>query len=40
MDEEALNTSARKFLKKLGVTARREMEQGASLRFDYSVSGP
>jgi hypothetical protein len=27
MDEEALNTSVRKFLKKLGVTAQREMEQ-------------
>ena len=27
MDEEALNTSVRKFLKKLGVTAQREIEQ-------------
>jgi hypothetical protein len=27
MDEEALNTSVRKFLKKLGVTAQREMEK-------------
>jgi hypothetical protein len=26
MDEEALNTSVRKFLKKLGVTAEREIE--------------
>jgi hypothetical protein len=26
MDEEALNTSVRKFLKKLGVTAQREIE--------------
>ncbi len=26
MDEDALNTSVRKFLKKLGVTAQREME--------------
>jgi hypothetical protein len=26
MDEEALNTSLRKFLKKLGVTAQREIE--------------
>ncbi len=27
MDEEALNTSVRKFLKKLGVTAQREVEK-------------
>ena len=27
MDEEALNTSVRKFLKKLGVTAQREIEK-------------
>jgi Family of unknown function (DUF6494) len=27
MDEEALNLSVRKFLKKLGVTAQREIEQ-------------
>jgi hypothetical protein len=27
MDEEALNTSTRKFLKKLGVTAQREIEK-------------
>jgi hypothetical protein len=27
MDEEALNISVRKFLKKLGVTAQREIEQ-------------
>ena len=27
MDEEALNTSVRKFLKKVGVTAQREIEQ-------------
>ncbi|MFY9624656.1 MAG: DUF6494 family protein [Rhodoplanes sp.] len=27
MDEEALNQSVRKFLKKLGVTAQREIEQ-------------
>jgi hypothetical protein len=26
MDEEALNTSVRKFLRKLGVTAQREIE--------------
>jgi hypothetical protein len=26
MDEEALNTSVRKFLKKVGVTAQREIE--------------
>jgi len=26
MDEEVLNTSVRKFLKKLGVTAQREIE--------------
>jgi hypothetical protein len=29
MDEEALNTSVRKFLKKLGVTAQREIEKAA-----------
>ena len=28
MDEEAFNLSVRKFLKKLGVTAQREIEQG------------
>ena len=28
MDEEALNMSVRKFLKKLGVTAQREIEAG------------
>jgi hypothetical protein len=27
MDEEALNTSVRKFLKKVGVTAQREIEK-------------
>jgi hypothetical protein len=27
MDEDALNTSVRKFLKKLGVTAQREIEK-------------
>ena len=27
MDEEVLNTTVRKFLKKLGVTAQREIEQ-------------
>jgi hypothetical protein len=27
MNEEALNTSVRKFLKKVGVTAQREIEQ-------------
>jgi hypothetical protein len=27
MDEETLNTSVRKFLKKLGVTAQREIEK-------------
>jgi hypothetical protein len=27
MNEEALNTSVRKFLKKLGVTAQREIEK-------------
>jgi hypothetical protein len=27
MDEEALNTSTRKFLKKLGVSAQREIEK-------------
>jgi hypothetical protein len=27
MDEEALNTSVRKFLKKVGITAQREIEK-------------
>ena len=27
MDEDALNTSVRKFLKKLGITAQREIEK-------------
>jgi len=36
MDEEALNTSVRKFLKKLGVTAQREIEKAVR---DADVKG-
>jgi hypothetical protein len=34
MDEEAFNLSVRKFLKKLGVTAQREIELGVRDRID------
>jgi hypothetical protein len=34
MDEEALNLSTRKFLKKLGITAQREIELGVRDRID------
>ena len=34
MDEEAFNLSVRKFLKKLGVTAQREIEQGVREQLD------
>ena len=34
MDEEAFNISGRKFLKKLGVTAQREIELGVRDRID------
>jgi Family of unknown function (DUF6494) len=34
MDEEAFNLSVRKFLKKLGVTAQREIELGVRDRLD------
>jgi hypothetical protein len=34
MDEEALNMSVRKFLKKLGVTAQREIETGVRALVD------
>jgi hypothetical protein len=36
MDEEALNISVRKFLKKVGVTAQREIEQAVR---DAAVKG-
>jgi len=36
MDEEALNTSMRKFLKRLGVTAQREIEKAVR---DADASG-
>jgi Family of unknown function (DUF6494) len=46
MDEEALNTSVRKFLKKLGVTAQREIEMAVrdadakgQLRRDAAMTG-
>jgi hypothetical protein len=34
MDEEAFNLSVRRFLKKLGVTAQREIELGLRERLD------
>jgi hypothetical protein len=34
MDEEAFNLSVRRFLKKLGVTAQREIELGVRDRID------
>jgi hypothetical protein len=34
MDEEAFNLSVRRFLKKLGVTAQREIELGVRERID------
>jgi Family of unknown function (DUF6494) len=34
MDEEAFNISVRKFLKKLGVTAQREIELGVREQID------
>jgi hypothetical protein len=34
MDEEAFNLSVRRFLKKLGVTSQREIEQGVRERID------
>ena len=34
MDEDALNISTRKFLKKLGITAQREIELGVRNQVD------
>jgi Family of unknown function (DUF6494) len=34
MDEDAFNLSVRKFLKKLGVTAQREIEMGVRSQID------
>jgi hypothetical protein len=34
MDEEALNLSTRKFLKRLGITAQREIEKGVRTQID------
>jgi hypothetical protein len=34
MDEEAFNISTRKFLKKLGITAQREIELGVRDKLD------
>ena len=34
MDEDAFNMSVRKYLKKLGVTAQREIEAGVRERID------
>jgi hypothetical protein len=34
MDEEAFNLSVRRFLKKLGITSQREIEQGVRERID------
>ena len=40
MDEDAFNLSTRKFLKKLGITAQREIEMGVRDRIDQgSLSG-
>jgi hypothetical protein len=43
MDEEALNTSVRKFLRKLGVTAQREIEMAvrdADAKGQLKSNGP
>jgi hypothetical protein len=37
MDEETLNMSVRKYLKKLGVTAQREIEGGVREQIDAGV---
>jgi hypothetical protein len=34
MDEEAFNLSTRQFLKRLGVTSQREIEQGVRAQID------
>jgi hypothetical protein len=34
MDEEAFNLSTRRFLKRLGVTSQREIEQGVRAQID------
>jgi hypothetical protein len=34
MDEDTLNMSVRKYLKKLGVTSQREIEQGVRAQLD------
>ena len=39
MDEEAFSLSVRWFLKKLGVTAQREIELGVRERFDAGTRG-
>jgi hypothetical protein len=39
MDEEVLNMSVRRFLKKLGVTAQREIELGVRERLDAGELG-
>jgi hypothetical protein len=40
MDEDAFNLSTRKFLKKLGITAQREIERGVRDRLeDGSLAG-
>jgi Family of unknown function (DUF6494) len=40
MDEEAFNLSTRRFLKQLGVTSQREIEQGVRGQIDAgSLSG-
>jgi Family of unknown function (DUF6494) len=40
MDEDAFNLSTRRFLKKLGVTSQREIEQGVRDQIDAgSLSG-
>ena len=40
MDEEAFNMSVRKFLKKVGVTSQREIEQAVRAAVDSGKIGP
>jgi len=37
MDEDAFNLSTRKFLKKLGITAQREIERGVRDRIEAGL---
>ena len=40
MDEEVFNMSVRKFLKKVGVTSQREIEQAVRAAVDSGKIGP